>query len=254
MIIDAHLHADTRPYEDFQKMRMGNVIGAITCAHDPLKMEKSNVTLEHLHRIIYDEPKRAIKNDFKLFTAVGIHPRAIPQDYEVVLEKLKEFIFLDNVIAIGEIGLETTSQLEQEVFIKQLKLADELKSNIIVHTPRTNKAEVTNTTIKLINEYIDPKLVQLDHIDYSIINKVIDSEYNLAITVQPLKMSVNDTVKMLDKYGCDKFVVDSDLSSAPSDPLSLPKLLHSLRLNNFKQKDIDKITHKNIMKFHNINL
>jgi hypothetical protein len=57
---------------------------------------------------------------------------------------------------------------------------------------------------------------------------VIDKGYTLGITVQPLKMSTMDTVKMLNEYGFDKFVLDSDISYAPSNPLSLPETRHEL--------------------------
>src|SRR5690606_23947317 len=131
------------------------------------------------------------------FCAVGVHPRAIPEDYDKVIKKLPEYLEKDNVLAIGEIGLESANKLEQKVFIEQLKLADENKYNIIVHTPRTNKIEVTEKIVNLLDEYINPKLVQLDHVDFSIIDSLIDKDYTLGITVQPLKMSVKDTIKML---------------------------------------------------------
>ena len=41
-MIDAHIHADTRPYEDFEIMAIAGVEAAITCAHDPLKMRYSS--------------------------------------------------------------------------------------------------------------------------------------------------------------------------------------------------------------------
>lgn len=254
MIIDAHMHADTRPIENYKDMKMAGVDAVIACAHDPLEMKKSNVTLEHLNRIVYQEPKRVGRHDVKLYAAVGVHPRAIPEDYQKVIEKLPQYLKEDHVIAVGEIGLNSTSEIEQKVFIEQLKFADENNYNIIVHTPRTDKATVTKKTIELIDSYINPRLVQLDHIDYSIINMSIDKEYTLGITVQPEKMSVNDTVQMLDEFGFDKFVLDSDMSSAPSNHMSLPETKHSLELKGFKKQDIDKVMYKNVANFHNLKI
>lgn len=254
MIIDAHMHADTRPIENYKDMKMAGVDAVIACAHDPLEMKKSNVTLEHLNRIVYQEPKRVGRHDVKLYAAVGVHPRAIPEDYQKVIEKLPQYLKEDHVIAVGEIGLNSTAEIEQKVFIEQLKFADENNYNIIVHTPRTDKATVTKKTIELIDSYINPRLVQLDHIDYSIIDMSIDKEYTLGITVQPEKMSVNDTVQMLDEFGFDKFVLDSDMSSAPSNHMSLPETKHSLELKGFKKQDIDKVMYKNVVNFHNLKI
>ena len=250
MIIDAHLHADTRPVENFKDMKIAGISSIITLAYDPLEMKKSNVTLEHFNRIVYQEPKRITKEGINVYCAVGIHPRAIPEDYENVLEKLPEYMKLDNTIAVGEIGLETTASLEQEVFIKQLQYADENNYNVIVHTPRNNKKEVSKTTIKLLDEHINPKLVQLDHIDFSIIDMVIDKEYTLGITVQPLKMSPESTFEMLEEYGYEKFVLDSDISYAPSNHMSLPETKYLLEINSVSKENIDKVTYKNVEKFY----
>ena len=228
MIIDAHVHADCRPIEDFRDIKIGGVNAIITCAHDPLEMKQSNVNIEHLNRLVYNEPKRVAKHGVKTYVAVGIHPRAIPSDYNKVIEKLPDYLKKKHVIAIGEIGINAIRDIEKEVFIKQLHFADENNYNVIVHTPRTDKKKVTKTTIELLDENINPKLVQLDHVDYSIVDMVIDKDYTLGITVQPEKMSVSQTVNMLDKYGFDKFVLDSDMSSAPSNPMSLPETKHEL--------------------------
>ena len=64
---------------------------------------------------------------------MGVHPRAIPTDFDKVIEKLPEYLEKKNVIAIGEIGLETADDLEQKVFVEQLKIADENNYKIIVN-------------------------------------------------------------------------------------------------------------------------
>ena len=251
-MIDAHLHSSARPLEDFKLMKMSGVSCVVSCAYDALRMRRSNVCLEHFDKLVYDEPKRLMTQNMKMLTAIGIHPRAIPEDYDNVINNMGRYLNESNVVAIGEIGLEVASSVEQEVFIRQLRYADENNVNVIVHTPRKNKKEITQKTIELLDENINEKLVQLDHIDNSIIDLVIDKNYTLAITVQPLKMSVDDTVELLDKYGYDKFVIDSDVSYAPSDPLSLPKLKHALELNDTKKSDVAKVLTDNAKKFHKI--
>ena len=254
MIIDAHVHADCRPIEDFRDIKIGGVNAIITCAHDPLEMKQSNVNIEHLNRLVYNEPKRVAKHGVKTYVAVGIHPRAIPSDYNKVIEKLPDYLKKKHVIAVGEIGINAIRDIEKEVFIKQLHFADENNYNVIVHTPRTDKKKVTKTTIELLDENINPKLVQLDHVDYSIVDMVIDKDYTLGITVQPEKMSVSQTVNMLDKYGFDKFVLDSDMSSATSIPMSLPETKHELEIRGYKNSDINKVLCENVLNFHNIKL
>ncbi len=91
-MIDAHIHADTRPYEDFEKMAVAGIEKAVSCAHDPMRMSTSEVVLDHIHRIMENDTKRAAENGLKLYSAVGVHPRSISSDYEIVLEKLPELL------------------------------------------------------------------------------------------------------------------------------------------------------------------
>jgi predicted metal-dependent TIM-barrel fold hydrolase len=134
-MIDAHIHADCRPYEDFEKMSVSGIDSAITLAHDPLLMSSSTVVLDHFHRLLNNDPDRAIQNGLKLYTALGVHPRSICPDIEVVLEKLPSLLEDERVVALGEVGLETTSPEEKEIFKKQLFMADELNMKVVVHTP-----------------------------------------------------------------------------------------------------------------------
>jgi predicted metal-dependent TIM-barrel fold hydrolase len=251
-MIDAHIHADCRPYEDFKLMAIAGVESAITCAHDPLKMSSSAVILDHFHRIIFNESKRAAENGLKLYSALGIHPRSISPDVEVAFNKLPLILKNENVVAVGEIGLETGSSSEEEIFAKQLRLAQELEMKIIVHTPRRNKREIAKMTLNILDEYIDESLVQIDHVDNSIIDLVSDFKGLRGITVQPQKMTPSEAAELLDEYGTQRFVLDSDMSSSPSDPLSVPKTVHELKLQGFKKTDIERVSQENFVKFYGI--
>ena len=251
-MIDAHIHADTRPYEDFEKMAVAGVDTAVSCAHDPMRMSTSEVVLDHIHRIMENDTKRAAMNGVKLYSAVGVHPRSISSDYEIVLEKLPDLLDNKNVVAIGEIGLETGSNKEKEVFIKQLNLAQELNIKVVVHTPRTNKKDITELTATIIEDNIDTSLVLLDHVDKSIIGRVLNFNGVIGLTIQPQKMTTDEAVTMMDEYGYDKFVLDSDMSSSPSDPLSVPKTVHKLRLSGVESKNIKKVSYSNAAEFYQI--
>ncbi|MCK9151233.1 TatD family hydrolase [Methanobacterium alcaliphilum] len=251
-MIDGHIHADTRPYEDFEKMAISGINAAISCAHDPLKMSTSAVIFDHFDRLVNNDRERAAKNGLTLYFALGIHPRSISSDFEKVLHKLPKILKNERVVAIGEIGLETTSPKEIDVFIQQLRIADDLKAKVIVHTPRTNKKEVTEITKNILLENIEPKRVLIDHVDFTIVDSLIDEQFTLGLTVQPLKMSPKDAFILLNDYGLEKFVLNSDMSSSPSDPLSVPKTVHELRMNGFDEKDIQLVSETNAAKFFNI--
>jgi len=253
-MIDAHIHADCRPYEDFEDMVVAGIEYALTLAHDPMRMSNSAVVLDHFHRILENDFSRAEKNGLTLKAALGLHPRSICPDYEVVLQKLPDFLNQDEVIALGEVGLESASELEQEVFRTQLLMAGEMGMKVTVHTPRRNKREVTIKTLSIINDTIDPGLVVVDHVDPSIIDLMADFDGMMGVTVQPQKMTPTEAVELLDEtfeeYGSERFMLDSDMSSSPSDPLSVPKTVHQLKLAGWDDKKINKLSHDNAAAFY----
>ncbi len=253
-MIDAHIHADCRPYEDFENMAVAGIESALTLAHDPMRMSNSAVVMDHFYSIIENDFKRAKSCGLTLKAALGLHPRSICHDYKLVLQKLPEFLNLDEVIAMGEIGLETASDIEKEVFTTQLQMADEMKIKVAVHTPRGNKKEITIETLSIIEENIDPSLVVVDHVDPSIIDLLTDFDGMLGVTVQPQKMTPTEAVALLDEkfseYGPRRFMMDSDMSSSPSDPLSVPKTAHQLKLAGWDDKKIKMLCYKNAADFY----
>ena len=171
---------------------------------------------------------------------------------KMFFKKLEELIENKEIIAIGEIGLDENTSEEQKLFKKQLELADETKSKVIIHTPRKNKAEVLKDIKRIVLNSIDPKLVVIDHINKNTIEDVIDEKFSIGLTIQPQKMEVDEAVDIMDQYGFDRFLLNSDISNKPSDPLSVPRTVRTLKRLGYKEKDIEKVSHRNAEKFFDI--
>jgi predicted metal-dependent TIM-barrel fold hydrolase len=210
------------------------------------------VLLNHLERILNYDTERAKKYGIDLKVALGIHPSNIIKSPKIVFDKLNEYIEKKSIVAIGEIGLEDLSNEEKNIFKKQLKIADETNTNVIIHTPRKNKLEVLKEIKKITLETIDPKLVIIDHINLNVIDEVIKEDFTLGLTVQPQKMEIDEAVAILKEYGFDNFLLNSDISNMPSDPLSVPKTIRNLKKLGFESKDIDKVAFKNAEKVFNL--
>ncbi len=247
------MHADSRSSEDFEKMFISGIDTAITCSFYPYKLNNNaEVLLNHLNRILNFEPRRAMEYGLDLKVALGIHPANAIENNEIIFEHLKKWIENKEIIAIGEIGLDDNTELEKEVFKKQLELAEETKSKVIIHTPRKKKLEVLKDIKSIVLENINPKLVVIDHINLNTIEEIIDEGFTIGLTVQPQKMEVEEAVEILDKYGFDKFLLNSDISNKPSNPLSVPKTVRTLKRLGYKQEEIDKVAFKNAQSFFNI--
>ena len=205
-----------------------------------------------MNRILNFEPRRAGEYGLDLKVALGIHPANALENNGIIFEALETWIENKDIIAIGEIGLDENTDLEKEVFKKQLELAENTKSKVIIHTPRKNKLEVLKDIKEMVLESINPKLVVIDHINLNTIEEIIDEDFTIGLTVQPQKMEVEEAIEILDKYGFDKFLLNSDISNKPSNPLSVPKTVRTLKRLGYNKKEIDKVAFENAKKFFNL--
>lgn len=251
-MIDTHIHADARTGEDFNGMYISGIDTAVTCAYYPYMINNDTILLNHLMRILNYDTKRAKEYGIDLKVALGIHPTNSNIDGDIIYENLYNWIENKEIIAIGEIGLEDLTKKEYEVFKKQLNIAEETKTPVIIHTPRKDKEKVLDEILNILPEYISPEYVVIDHINQNVVEKVISTDYTLGLTVQPQKMDKSEAIHILNEYGFDKFLLNSDMSNKPSDPLSVPKTIRELERQNFNTKDINKIAFKNAEKFFNI--
>ena len=205
-MIDTHIHADARSGEDFNEMYLSGIDAAVTCAFYPYKIDNDTVLLNHLMRILNYDTKRANEHGLELKVALGIHPTNTTVDGEIIYEQLYKWIENEDIIAIGEIGLEDLTEDEYRIFKKQLDIAEETKSNVIIHTPRKNKSEVLDEILDILPQHISPEYVVIDHINQNVVDKVISTDYTLGLTVQPQKMDKSEAINILNEYGFDKFL------------------------------------------------
>ncbi|WP_432644525.1 TatD family hydrolase [Methanobrevibacter sp.] len=244
-MIDTHIHADARSSEDFRKMYLSGIDSAITCSYYPYKIDAENILLNHLNRILEYDTKRASQYGLDLKVALGIHPTNSIENPQMIFDEMYKWIENDQIVAIGEIGLEDLTETEIDIFKKQLDIADETNSKVIIHTPRKNKLEVLNVILDIVPQHLDESQAVIDHINHDIIEEVIDNDYMLGLTVQPQKLDVAGAIDILDNYGFDNFLLNSDMSNKPSDPLSVAKTIRELTRLGYKKSNIDKISHKN---------
>lgn len=248
-MIDTHMHADARSGEDFKEMYLAGIDCAITCSYYPYKIPNDTVLLNHLNRILELDSKRALEHGLDLKVALGIHPTNSNVKPDIIFENLYKWIDSEQIIAIGEIGLEDLTNNEIEIFKQQLDIASETDSKVIIHTPRKNKLEVLKVILDILPQHIDENQAVIDHINPNVIEEVIDTDCMLGLTVQPQKMDKFEAISILDKYGFDKFVLNSDISNKPSDPLSVPKTIRELKRQGYKQSEIEKVSHLNAERF-----
>lgn len=139
MLFDAHTHLNFDKYTDDERAELASEI------------EKSEVGFVIDVADCAESAKQAIHDaeDYDwCYAAVGIHPeyagRITDHELDEALEEIKKLAAHPKAVAIGEIGLDfyygTDNHAEQEdLFRRQIRLANELKMPIMIHSRDAHK-------------------------------------------------------------------------------------------------------------------
>lgn len=130
MLFDSHTHIN---YEEYSELEREAVIDAIAGSKVDYIMNVST-DLETSAMTV----KQAGAIDW-CYGAVGFHPHCAKDMTDVELSMIRSLAKKDKICAIGEIGLDfhydySDRDVQREVFRKQIRLANELKMPIIIHS------------------------------------------------------------------------------------------------------------------------
>ena len=100
-----------------------------------------------------DEVMTLIDKYENVYGMLGVHPTEVKDWTDDLIDKIKEYSKHLKIVAIGEIGLDyywdkSFNDLQKEVFIKQIKLANELGLPISIHDREAHK-----DTFDILKEY-----------------------------------------------------------------------------------------------------
>lgn len=149
-IFETHAHFDDECYDEDRDSLINEMLGpegiieAIVNVGASFKGCKESVLLASKYEHIY--------------AAIGLHPEDIESlDDEVINWIIKEAKTNENVVAIGEIGLdyhydEPDKELQKEAFKKQLIMASDLNKPIIIHS-----RDACKDTLDILRETLDSK-------------------------------------------------------------------------------------------------
>jgi len=224
-VFDTHIHSEGRSVEDLERMAKEGIVKAVTCAFYPIEPKFAETLIDLFRKLTTFEVERGKSAGMEIYPAIGIHPRSIPPNYRKVLEHMEI-----ECIAFGEIGLETANDLEVEVLTEQLKLAKKLDKPCIIHTPRKNKLEITEKTLKILREVGFPEeLAIVDHATPETVKLILDAGYYAGLTVQVGKLKAEEVYAIVSEYGFEKFVLNSDTGFDKAD-----MVLKATRLSRYE--------------------
>lgn len=139
--------------------------------------------------------------------SIGIHPKDInPEHFEDQLQWVKNSI-TENCFAIGECGLDrlisTEQTIQEEVFLKQIEISNELKKPLIIHCVRK-----FYEVISFRKKAEQPMIIHGFHKKQKIAEDLLDNNFYLSFGKAVLDdLSLQDTVK---KVPLDRLFLETD--------------------------------------------
>lgn len=252
MYIDSHAHMISRTTDDYQAMAAAGVVALIEPSFW-VGQPRTHVGtyVDYLSHIVSFERFRAAQFGIRHYCTIGLNSKEAnnPELAEGVMEILPAFAVKEGVVAIGEIGYDEQTPLEDKYFRAQLELAKELGLPVMVHTPHRDKRKGTLRSMEVCLEHgIAPDMVVIDHNNEETVEDVIDRGFWAAFSIYPsTKMGNLRMVELLKRYGGAQIILDSATDWGISDPLAVPKTAALARQHGVNEEAIRLVTYANAL-------
>ena len=251
MFIDTHCHLSKEYYNDIDKVVEDNKNAGIE------KMIISGCEKKDL-----DETIELInKYDF-IYATIGYHPDQVELINDQDLEYLKELIINNNkIIGIGEIGLDyhydkEVKEKQKELFRKQLKMAEELKLPVVIHS-----RDATSDTIEVLREFNVTGIIHCFSGSLETANIYIKMGYKLGIggvlTFKNSKLS-----EVIENVGLENIVLETDSPYLAPEPFRgkqnsskyIPYIAEAIaKIKNISVAEVSRITLENTNSLFDLN-
>jgi predicted metal-dependent TIM-barrel fold hydrolase len=253
MFIDPHIHMTARTTYDYLVMREYGIVAVIEPAFW-LGQPRTNPGSfkDYFSSLVGWERFRASQFGIAHYCTIGLNSKEAnnPTVAEAVMDLLPIFACKEGVVAIGEIGYDDMTEIEDKYFQDQLALAKELDMLVLVHTPHRNKKAGTSRSMdRCIEHGLDPAQVIIDHNNEETVEEVLERGFWAAFTIYPMtKMGNARMVEIVKKYGTDRIIVDSSADWGLSDPLAVPKTAQLMLKEGINEADVRTVCYENALK------
>jgi len=252
MFIDPHIHMSARTTDDYESMAAAGVVAVIEPAFWLGQPRTSIDTYrDYLASLVGWERFRASQFGIQHYCAIGLNSKEAnnPELAEAVMDILPLFLAKESVVAVGEIGFDEQTDLEEKYLRAQLELAKKFELPVMVHTPHRNKLKGTILTMDICEEHgLEPSQVIIDHNNETTVKAVKDRGYWTAFTLYPqTKMGSERMVNIAREYGSERIFIDSSADWGVSDPMSVPKTANLMLQSGIDKNDVHKICYQNAL-------
>jgi predicted metal-dependent TIM-barrel fold hydrolase len=251
--IDPHIHMTARTTDDYERMAAAGIIALIEPAFwlgQPRTQAGSYI--DYMSSLVGWERFRAAQFGIHHYCTIGLNSKEANNEAlaEQVMEVLPRYLVKEGVVAVGEIGYDDQTPVEDKYYRAQLALALEFDMLVQVHTPHRDKKSGTIRSMDVAVEMgVKPEHVVIDHNNEETVEDVLDRGFWAAFTIYPnTKMGNERMVEVARKYGSNRIFIDSSADWGVSDPLAVPKTARLMLERGIAEKDVEAICYGNALK------
>jgi predicted metal-dependent TIM-barrel fold hydrolase len=251
--IDPHIHMSARTTDDYERMAAAGIVALIEPAFW-LGQPRTQVGsyIDYMSSLVGWERFRAAQFGIHHYCTIGLNSKEANNEAlaEQVLEVLPRYLVKEGVVAVGEIGYDDQTPVEDKYYRAQLALAKEFDMLVQVHTPHRDKKSGTMRSMDVAVEMgVKPEHVVIDHNNEETVQDVLDRGFWAAFTIYPnTKMGNERMVEVARKYGSNRIFIDSSADWGVSDPLAVPKTARLMLDRGIAAKDVEAICYGNALK------
>jgi hypothetical protein len=252
MFIDPHAHMISRTTDDYEAMAAAGYVAVIEPAFW-IGQPRTHVGsyADYLSQILGFERFRAGQFGIRHYCCIGLNSKEANNEAlaEAVMEILPRFAVKEGVVAIGEIGYDEQTELEDRYFRAQLELARKLGLPVMIHTPHRDKKRGTSRSMDVCIEHgLPPSQVVVDHNNEETVREVLDRGFWAGFSIYPsTKMGSARMVEILAQYGSERVIVNSACDWGISEPLAVSKVARLALHQGIAAEAVEKACYANAL-------
>ncbi|MEO6096077.1 MAG: TatD family hydrolase [Fibrobacteria bacterium] len=251
-LIDPHIHMVSRTTADYEAMAEAGIVAVIEPSFwvgQP--RTQAGTFLDYFSSLVGWERFRATQFGIHHYCTIGLNSKEANNEAlaEQVMDLIPRFVGKEGVVAIGEIGYDEMTAIEDKYFRLQLELAKDLDMPVMIHTPHRNKQAGTSRSMDVCLEHgLSPGRVVIDHNNEETVKEVLDRGFWAGFTIYPkTKMDPARMTALVRQYGPERILVDSSADWGISDPLAVPKTARLMLDSGIPADDVDAVCYGNAL-------
>jgi predicted metal-dependent TIM-barrel fold hydrolase len=258
--VDAHLHSDMIEDVQLQKLvMMGMEAAVVPSPHMFLGNPPVDTLFRIWDRFVTLEVTTGQTLGYESFASLSVPFIGLGQsDTDKAMALLPDLLKHERVVAMGEIGLDTGSEYEKDLFREHLRIAKAHDLPVILHTPirfAPQGETVTPMIVQIIKDEGFPlEKCVFDHAGEATFDLRMSTGGMVGLSICWDKMPPEVAARLVVEYPDrrDKIIINSELGGEGNDYFTVPRVMLAMRLFGLDKATIDQVCYRNPKEFFNL--